>query len=331
MDDRIPYNVAIAESWKQQTLLNLVRLRYLDLPEFVDVPSVVSGYERDRTTTGNLGTSIVPNNSVASLLTLGLGGSRSVSDRPTVSYAPQTGSEFTRNLTTPLPPSAILNLIESGTPADVVMELAVESINGIRNRQYIGTLQTADPEFQVVLQTMKKAQASGQVSLRIKPGSDKKSPDVLMVIQDKDIPDSLVQELAQMRKLLRLDPEVHEFKVVFGMLPQSKDEIAFRTRSVFRIMTFLALEVQVPEKHIVEGRAVDLGDAGSTTQPQLTVHSGCQKPCDAYAAVSYKGYYFWIDDRDFYSKRTMAYLKILLALADTTQKEAAPALTIRAN
>jgi hypothetical protein len=332
IDDRLPYNDAIATSWKQQTLLNVVRLRYSDTPEFIDVPSIVSGYGLDRTYSADIGFSDFPHDSVANLLTFGLVGSRTASDRPTISYAPQTGSEFTRNLTNPIPPASILNLIESGTPADVVMELAVESINGVRNQQVFGgKVQPADPEFHQVIQTLRKAQASGYVSLRIKPGPEKKSPDVLLTIQDKDIPVELAEELAQMRRLLRLDPTLREFKVVSGMLPDAKEELAFRTRSVLRIMTFLAINVQVPPCHLADGRAPDLGDTSSSTPPHMTVHSGFQKPCDSFVSVCYQGCWFWIDQSDFSSKRSMLYLKILLALADTGTKEAPPALTIRAN
>ena len=63
----------------------------------------------------------------------------------------------------------------------------------------------------------------------------------------------------------------------------------------------------------------------------MTVHSACEKPCDSYAAVCYQGYWFWIESSDFNSKRSMQYLKVLLALADTGPKEAAPQLTVRAN
>ena len=43
--DRFDYTAAIADSWKNQMLFNMVRIRYGDAPVFMEVSSVISQYQ----------------------------------------------------------------------------------------------------------------------------------------------------------------------------------------------------------------------------------------------------------------------------------------------
>jgi hypothetical protein len=331
--DRIPYNQAIATSWKEQTLLNVIKMRYTDTPFFVDVPQVTSGYAIQGIATANGGI-FPPVTNLASFaqqlgLTLNLQGT--YQDRPTVSYTPQTGSQFLRNLTTPINPGSVLFLLQSGYPADVVFDLTVDSINGVENQSVSGgQFRPAEPEFAGIVQTLRRAQIAGTVGIRVDRGQDKKDS-VAFVFRDKNVDPELARDLAEVRRVLRLDPNRGEFRVTFGAVAESPNEIAILSRSVIRILQELSVGVEVPVEHQCRGIAPDLGDVGLAGEPLLRVHSGPAKPCDAFAAVCYEGQWFWIDKSDNRSKRTMGNLLVLLALADTGTKESLPVITIQAN
>jgi hypothetical protein len=331
--DRIPYNQAIACSWKEQTLLNIVKLRYVDTPFFVDVPQITSGYTLQHVSTVNGG--IFPPIShlatFAQQLGLTLNFQAAYQDRPTISYAPQTGSQFIRNLTQPINPGSVLFLLQSGYPADVVFNLTVESINGVKNRSVSGgQLRPADPEFTQMVRAIRKAQLSGHVGIRVEHEKDKKDS-VAFFFHDKDIDPELAKELAAVRKALRVDPDRREFRVTFGATAANPNEMAILSRSVLRILSELSTFVEVPVEHLANGSAPDLGDQEPDAQPPLRVFSCPKKPHDPFVAVCYEGHWFWIEKSDFYSKRTMAYLLVLLALADTGAKEGLPVITIQAN
>src|SRR5271157_3225056 len=85
--DRLDYISAVAESWKEQTLLNIVRLRYGDAPTFLDVSSVISAY----TFQGQLSAGGQLSSNLTNTIPRGFataGGNATYIDRPTISYTP---------------------------------------------------------------------------------------------------------------------------------------------------------------------------------------------------------------------------------------------------
>ena len=115
--DRFAYSGSIGESWKRQTLLNIVKLRYLDPPVFVDVGQIVAGYSLE--TSFNAGGSL-PETAALGGNTAMLGGSSRFTDRPTITYTPRTGNKFVKALMTPLPPDSVFFTVQSGYAADAV-------------------------------------------------------------------------------------------------------------------------------------------------------------------------------------------------------------------
>ena len=101
--DRFDYIQALATSWKHQTLLNIVKLRYADTPVFLDVTQVIGSYQLQAgfSVGGsvNFGGPPFPNG-------LSLGTAGTYTDRPTVIYTPLTGAHFLKVIMTPVPPPA---------------------------------------------------------------------------------------------------------------------------------------------------------------------------------------------------------------------------------
>jgi hypothetical protein len=93
--DRIDYASSIGDSWKEQTLLNIVKLRYADMPIFLEVAQVIAGYQLQSALSG----SFTLGNFTASLIdrltaTGGATAASTYTDRPTVVYSPLTGVDF---------------------------------------------------------------------------------------------------------------------------------------------------------------------------------------------------------------------------------------------
>jgi len=327
--DRFDYSTAIADSWKQQTLLNIVKLRYMDPPVFVDVASIVSGY--------SMQTSVNVNGTLSSQNTVqgnfeALGGQAIYTDRPTITYVPLTGEKFLRGLITPIDPKHIFFMLQSGYAADFILGLTVEALNGVRNRSVaVGAMREADPEFVRALDLLRQVQAAGAFGMRVEEDKAKGSTAVVFFRRD-DVPPEIVEKAAEIRRLLKLPPEAQRYTLSYSPVRGGENELAVNSRSMLQIMGAFATYLEVPEAHVKDHSAVPaFGNAPSgTRRDSVWIHSGKDKPAHAFAAVHYRDHWFWVDDGDWKTKRAFTAVMFFFTLAETGDIGKLPLVTIPA-
>ena len=334
--DRSDYSAAIGDSWKQQTLLNIVRLRYADFPVFLEVGQVIAGYQLQTTLSAGFTAQNYINSAVGGPAAIGgvAGVSGSYTDRPTVIYAPLTGTDFIKKLMTPIPPSAVLFLLQSGYSASLVMQIAVDSINGIANEsRRPGLRRSADPQFARLGQLLYELQLANAFQIRIERGKDASESSVV-TFPPAAPPPEIAARIAEMRSILRLSGQARSYPVYYGGGPGKGDEIAMTTRSMLQIMIELGMVAQVPEADVASGRAAPTPTGGQPAaggSGLLNILSGTAPPADALVAVPYKGRWFWIADTDFRSKSIFAAVMLLFSISDVGVRSAPPVVTVPAN
>jgi hypothetical protein len=62
----------------------------------------------------------------------------------------------------------------------------------------------------------------------------------------------------------------------------------------------------------------------------MRIRSSSQEPEDAFVAIPYRSYWFWIDDKDLGAKGFFLFLLFILSLAYNGMQEGAPVVTIPA-
>jgi len=325
--DRFDYSTAIGESWKQQTLLNIVKLRCMDLPVFVDVASVVSGYSLETALSAGGSFPQTGGN------TASVGGSARFTDRPTITYVPMTGDKFMRGLITPIDPKNVFFLLQSGYAADFILGLAVESLNGVRNRSTAGgTVREADPDFVRALELLREVQAAGAFAMRVEEDKAKGSTG-LVFFRQNDVPNDVAEKGAEIRRLLKLPAHGEKFVLTYAPGRGADGELAVNSRSMLQIMQAIASHLDVPEAHLKDHSAWPSPENATTAegrQQSVRIHSGKDKPAGAFAAVRYRDYWFWVDNGDFRTKRALTVVMFIFTLADTGSPERLPLITIPA-
>ncbi|RJP58982.1 MAG: hypothetical protein C4541_06995 [Candidatus Auribacter fodinae] len=319
--DRFDYVSAISSSWKQQLLLNLVKTRYADAPVFLDIVSVISQYVIEgQVQAGALWADDPLGDSQS------FGGAGKYTDRPTITYSPLLGEKFTKNLLTPIPVTGILFLLQSGYPADYVLRICVNSVNGVEN-QYGNPLtgRKGDQDFFRMAAAVRNLQRNGSLGIR----GDHSSVAVMFKnLKNEEI----ANDYMTIRDILGINPQTAEVKVVYGSFPENDREIAILSRSMLQVLIDFSAYIDVPQSDVEEGRVCSSAQSvWEDAAPMLQVKNSLLKPGNAYVSVHYRNRWFWIDDRDYLSKRVFTFLLMLFSLTETGADHAAPIVTVPTN
>ena len=334
--DRLDYAEAMARSWKEQLLLNIVKLRYGDTPMFLEVSSVISSYQmQSQVSVGGLVSSdLTPGLPDTVGRSISLGGSGVYTDKPTITYAPLQGEKFTRSLLRPISPAALMQLVQAGYPIDVIFQLGIRAINGLYNRSNrpMGT-RDADPEFYQLLDTLRRVQQSEAIAFRLEKGDPEET--TILMLHNRKISPAVEQDIRSLRETLGLQQGIKELSLVFGAIPRSDKEVALLTRSSLEIYLELGARVQAPAVDVKAGRVSDVppphSEGGPRDQPLVHIYSGESPPERPFVAVRYGEHWFWIEGNDFRSKSIFSFLLLLSSLAETGVPQQAPIITVPVN
>jgi len=338
--DRFNYNQAIAQSAKSQMLLNLVRLRYLDVPIFLKVSSVVAQYTYE----GEVGVNAVRGFQSAPNL-VGAEANLGYSERPTISYLPLADREFTKRMLSTFSPEAIFSFAEAGWPVDLILKVGVERINDVRNlsfaavpppgeldlrRQIERNLRDAQI-YHHVIRLMLTLSARGVLRTRHSSDDNDKTRTIVFKSNGQEENDALIRELKQH---LGLDLTRDEYRFANRIAKRKPNEIAVQPRSLLAMMQYLSKGVDVPPSHADESNVVEyFKDTDAETRRALvplTIRSSAVPPARAHAAIKYEDYWYYIERTDFLSKRSFALLLLLLQMQSDGGNVKGPILTLPA-
>jgi len=338
--DRFNYNQAIAESAKSQMLLNLVRLRYLDVPVFLKVSSVVAQYTYE----GEAGVNAVRGFQSAPNV-LGLEANLGYAERPTISYLPLADREFTKRMLSTFSPDAIFSFAEAGWPVDLILKAGVERINDVRNLSFAAVPPPGELDlrrqieknlrdariYHRVVRLMLTLSARGALRARVSTDDAAESRIVVFQATGEVETDVLIAEL---KERLGLDPTRNEYRFAERIASRKPNEIAVQTRSLLAMMQYLSKGVDVPASHSDESNVVEYfrGADGETRRSlvPLTIRSSADPPKRAHVAIKYEDFWYYIDRTDFLSKRSFALLIFLLHMQSDDGSTTGPILTLPA-
>ncbi|MCM2680077.1 hypothetical protein [Echinimonas agarilytica] len=326
--DNVSYIGALSDAQKKQMLANIIRIRYLDMPVFLDVSSVLTQYSFG----GSASTGYLSDNGfTGSSVNAGVSGS--YSERPTITFLPLSGHDFAIRMMRPIPVEFVFAIAQGGWPVEVLMGASLQRMNNVENmsfgvipspgsvdlsKQYDRDLQ-AHLNFQKMLNLMLVLSDKDAIEVQ-RSGPNEQ----LYLVFEPNPDDSIKQQMRDLKQQLSLDLATNKFAITDKIAHRSDKEITVKTRGLLPIMSVMSRGTVIPDAH--QDSVVDTKI--DPNQLPMTIKSSKEYPEDSFIAVEYRDHWFYIEHDDITSKRYFGLMMYLYNIQAPAKAQQAPLLTL---
>jgi hypothetical protein len=328
--DSFNYNESIARSSNEQMLINLVRLRYREVPVFLAVGSVLTQYFYGGQVFANAAFGKITDHSADKFFDAKT--NLVYFERPTITYSPLAGQEFTQQLLTPIPNELLFSLVQSGWPPEQLLLMGLERLNHLQNIHF-GSLPSKESleglrTFQHAVQLIVELSSRRVLEMQ----SNKETSDTRSFVFEQ-VQDNETQALTdELKSILCLDPDHSSFRVTKRLIGRKPDEITVKVRSLLTLMGFLSRGIEIPAAHVEEKRVeemilLDDQELRSLLFP-LRIHSSVEQPSDAFVTVRHHDHWFYITHSDHMSKQAFSLLTYLFQMQAPQAQTLGPMITV---
>lgn len=329
--DSFNYNEAIARSSNEQMLTNLVRLRYREVPVFLAVGSVLTQYFYGGEATASAFFGKPASGATDEII--GGRGRMVYFERPTITYTPLAGQEFTQQLLTPLPNELVFSLVQSGWPPDQLLMMSLERVNHLENIPFgsapsiesLEELRTFNHVVKLIIELSRLRAIEMQ-------SNNKETPNTRSIVFKQVQDDETRALIDELKSMLGLNHDLSVFRVTERLIGRKPDEITMRVRSLLTLMGFLSRGIEIPAVHIEENRVEKMispadQELRSLLFP-LKIHSSVERPPDASVAVRHHDHWFYIKHSDHMSKQAFGLLTYLFQMQSPQAQSLGPMITV---
>jgi hypothetical protein len=320
------YNEVITATNNEQTLEQIVHVRYGEPSGLLSVASVTANLSTTATAEAQLG--IGPaSNYKGNLVPLSIGAT--YEENPTISYTPVQGERYAKSILSPVGLDMLVLLLGIERPPDRLVSILLKQVNGLQNPMYGPPAARAAFEESIAL--LARLEDAGQA---IWTSTSAKGDAFALVIHDyapgnRDTVRELLQRWGLPASLGRRDQDiVLPVRLAFGKV--TRPELNLQTRSVYDLIEVAAKSVEVPPEHAALGLADPSLDGLSPLGDLLKIRSSPSRPsANVLVAIRHRGHWFYIAADDGPSKLAFRLLQTLMSmrLIEATP-QTLPSLTI---